>query len=390
VLLALLVLAGLGGLGAAAYWALAAGAPEVEASVVQTPTGEALRVRVPEAEAGTKVRFEGNETALEAGEARFPLASDSLGVGDNEIVVDIVGADGEVTEVPITLTLEYRAYPVLDGLGDDPPTLRIVFEAQPGSEVTVEGTPLPLDGQGQGARSVPLEGSADGPEAAVERSVRYAITLPDGESDQGRVRVRVPYATLQIDRPGDEVVTDEDHIEIAGAVHPSAEVTVDGERVPLRDDHFFYRYPLPNAGSYEPEVVARRPGRIPRRRSLRIQRVEDLEREARRFRADADLDYARLEQNPNIYKGRKVRMVGRVYNVQVSKGEAVLQMLVRDCAADRRCPLWVTFPAGLDVKNNSWVRVYGEVVGEQQFRAKSDKVISVPRVDASFVLPGKG
>jgi uncharacterized membrane protein YcgQ (UPF0703/DUF1980 family) len=118
--------------------------------------------------------------------------------------------------------------------------------------------------------------------------------------------------------------------------------------------------------------------------------VEDLEREARRFRADADLDYARLEQNPNIYKGRKVRMVGRVYNVQVSKGEAVLQMLVRDCAADRRCPLWVTFPAGLDVKNNSWVRVYGEVVGEQQFRAKSDKVISVPRVDASFVLPGKG
>jgi hypothetical protein len=73
--------------------------------------------------------------------------------------------------------------------------------------------------------------------------------------------------------------------------------------------------------------------------------------------------------------------------VTVSEGRTVLQMLARDCPSGQRCPLWVTYPAATDITADQWVRVLGTVAGEQQFRSESNRVLTVPRVDAVFVLP---
>ena len=67
-----------------------------------------------------------------------------------------------------------------------------------------------------------------------------------------------------------------------------------------------------------------------------------------------------------------------------------MQILVRDCPEGDQCPLWVTFPAATTVELRERVRVFGTVAGEQQFRSQSGQIRTVPRVDATFILPGEG
>ncbi|MFW5921276.1 MAG: hypothetical protein ACOCUS_05495, partial [Polyangiales bacterium] len=291
--------------------------------------------------------------------------------------------------VDVTLTLEYRVRADLSELDEAPPVVAIVVDVPAGSTVALDGEPLELDGSGHAEKRYPLDAKEpSGPNPVLEHEVSYRVAPPDGEPASGKVRTRIPYATLQIDRPGDEAITDEDTIEIAGAVHEDASVTIDDREAKVTEGRFLYEYPLSEVGTYEPTVVAKRPSRAPRRRTIVIRRVEDLEEEADSFAADPELDYARISQNPNIYKGRKVELVGRVYNARIEGGEGMLQMLVRDCPRSK-CPLWVTYPAAAEPRVDSWVRVLGEVAGEQQFRAESGEIMTVPRIEASFVLPAE-
>ncbi len=361
------------------------GSSELSATVVHTEQGEGLRVEVPGAEAGSKVRFGGEEQPLEHGSATFALEAGSLHLGDNELHLDVIAPNAAVETRTVTLTVSFRVRPELAGLGDDPPTIAIAVDAVAGSRATVGGEAVALDAQGHGARSFAV--TAEAGQSFFEHSATYRVELPSGEVQQGTVRTRVPFASLQIDRPGEEAVTDRDAIEIAGAVHPGAAVTIDGRAVEVSEGRFVYSLALPEPGERTVRIVARREGRAPSTAMLHVRRVADLAAEAASFEADPSLTYARIQQNPSIYRGQRVAMEGRVYNVGVHGGQSILQILVRDCPRGERCPLWVTLPQATEVTNQSWVRVLGVVGGEQQFRSESDRVITVPRVDAHYVLP---
>jgi uncharacterized membrane protein YcgQ (UPF0703/DUF1980 family) len=137
-----------------------------------------------------------------------------------------------------------------------------------------------------------------------------------------------------------------------------------------------------------PRISVRQAARAPRIETITIRRVEDMVREAASFEPNLDMTYARVSQNPSIYRGQRIAVEGRVYNVKVQAGRSVLQILVRDCPQGDRCPLWVSYPAATDATTNSWVRVLGTIGGEQQFRSRStNRVVTVPSVDAVFVLP---
>jgi hypothetical protein len=374
--------------GLVAYVVLGSG-PDLRAAVVQTDEGEALRVDVPGAPDGTRVRFAGQQQDLEAARAHFPLTGSGLAVGDNKLVVDVVYPDGRVEEVRITLTLDYRVRAELDALDETPSSFTLRVDAPPGSQVVLDGEPLALDVRGKGSRRVPvgdLDESA-GPDGTFEHQAEYRIELPEGEPASGTVRTRIPYTTLQIDKPGHDVITDREVVEIAGAVHPNATVEVDGEDVEVTGGRFLTQYALEETGEHTVTIVAHQAGRVPRRDTIRIRRVADLLEAARDFRADEGLGYARIAQNPNIYRGRKIEMTGRLYNVEVGGGKSVLQMLVKDCPKGERCPLWIQYDAATDLTVQSWARVLGEVAGEQQFRAESGRVLTVPRVHAKLVLP---
>ncbi|MBW2460227.1 MAG: hypothetical protein JRH11_01190 [Deltaproteobacteria bacterium] len=383
-LVALLLVVG-GGLGI--YLLMSGDSTAVRASVVPTEAGDGLRVEFADAPEGARVRFGGQELVLEDGASVFPLASDTLTVGDNELTVELIDGDGQQEAHTVTLTVSYRVRADLSALAANPPGLAIVVDALPGSEITVGDEAVTLDDEGRGRRLYPIDGPAD--EAVLEHEAEYRVTLPDGQVHVGSVETRVPFATLQLDRPGIDVVTDAESIEVAGAVHTGGSVTIAGAEVEQVEGRFVFALALPEVGEREVRVVARQPGHAPRTIAIQIRRVQDMEAEAASFTAEPGLDYARLAQNPTIYRGKQVVLEGRVYNVDVSNGRSFLQILVRGCSRGRRCPLWVTYSQATDATVHDWIRVLGTVTGEQQFRSESDRVITVPRVDARFVLPAR-
>lgn len=372
---------------AAMLYSFFSGGVALHARVLQGETGEMLEIEVPEAAEGTRVRFGGDEQELEAGRARFALSADDLSIGDNELSVSVVSPDGSVEAHAVELHLEMRVRADLGPLSAAPPAIEVIVEAAPGSEVTLDGDALALDEHGRATRRYEIDGADASAEGIVESVVRYRIHPPEGDEAQGELRTRIPVTTMQLDRPGADVVTEAEEIEFAGAVAPETTVTVGGEPVEVRMGRFLHTHPLPAVGEHTIEVVAQLAGRAPRVERVRVRRVESLEAEAASFEFDRSLTYARIQSNPTTFRGQHVRFEGLVYNVDVRDGQSVLQVLVRDCPRGERCPLWVSYPAATAIELRANVRVLGTVAGEQQFRSQSGQVRTVPRVDATYVLP---
>lgn len=378
-----------GVVGVLAYWRFGQRNVPVRASIAQIEQGqEVLEIEVPGAPAGSRVRFAGTEQVLDGNRARFPLPRELLHVGDNPLSIDVIAPSGATETHRVTLTLELRVRADLETLAAEEPAITIVVEALPGSTAMIEGQPIVLDERGQGSRAFPLAQMATNAEG-VQHVVRWVVQPPSGVVAEGTLTTRVPMTTLQIDRPGTELTTDRDEVEIAGAVVPQTVVTVDGQPVTVNEGRFLHRYRLATLGDFTPRIVARAPDRAPITQTVTIHRVADLAREAASFTFDRSLTYARVAQSPTHYQGQRVAFEGRIYNVDVQGGRSVLQMLVRECPTGQRCPLWVTYPAATDVSIESWVRVLGTIVGEQQFRSESGQVRTVPRVDATYVLPAR-
>ena len=364
------------------------GGPELSATVAERPEGEVLVVDIAGAADGTKVQLAGREGEVRAGRAEVPIAADLLNVGENELTLALVSPDGDVDQAPLTLTVEYRVHVDLAGLEANPPVLRYRVRARPGATVTLDDHPVTLDEGGHGTYESHADESSE--DETLTRVVRVHVVSPDGAAHDGRVSTRVPFAMLRVDRPGESLVTDRDSVEIAGEVRPGSHVTLGDEELDVREGRFVHRLPLPEEGELELTLHARLAGYAPRRRTIRVRRVADLAREAARYEVDRALTYARIAQNPEMYRGRGVSLEGRVYHVDVHEGRSVLQMMVRDCRGGQRCAVWVTYPAATDATVGSWVRVVGDVAGEQAFRPRSGgEVMRVPRVDARFVLPGR-
>jgi hypothetical protein len=362
---------------------------DVTARIVSAPSGESLLFEVPGAPDGSRLRFGGQEQPLNAGRASFPLAADSLRVGDNVVLADVVKPNGETTSARITLAVFYRIWVDTAALRADRSALDVVVTALPGTHVTLEGEELKLDAQGRATRSFPLDVAHQAKAGVIEHVVHYRMQPPSGETVVDELHTQIPLAMMQIDRPGMEVVTDRESIEIAGAVGRDTQVRVDDAEVPVKDQRFLYSFPLPKPGDYQPRVVASAAGKAPLGVTLHIRRVHDLAQAAREFVPDPNLTYAKLAPNPTIYRGQSIALEGRVYAFDARAGSSVIQMLVRPCPSSQRCSLWVVDPQASEVAVDHWVRVLGTVDGEQQFRSEKNEVVTVPKIVARFILPAK-
>jgi hypothetical protein len=362
---------------------------DVTARIISAETGESLLFEVPGAPAGSRLRFGGQEQPLNAGRASFPLAADSLRVGDNVVLADVVKPNGDTTSARITLAVFYRVWVDTAALRADRSALDVIVTALPGTHVTLEGEELKLDAQGRATRSFPLDVVHQAKGGIIDHVVHYRMQPPSGETVVDELHTKIPVAMMQIDRPGIDVVTDRESIEIAGAVGRDTQVRVDGHEVPVKDQRFLYRFALPKPGDYQPRVVASAAGKAPLGVNLHIRRVRDLVQAAREFVPDANLTYAKLAPNPNIYRGQSIALEGRVYAFDARAGSSVIQMLVRPCPSSQRCSLWVVDPQASEVAVDHWVRVLGTVDGEQQFRSEKNEVVTVPKIVARFILPAK-
>jgi hypothetical protein len=377
--------------GAAAvflYLSLRDRSPDVQVKVVNDGTSEAMVFEVPGASEGAKLRFGGQEKPVQAGRASFALGGDSLRVGKNAVLFDLVKADGDVESGRVTLSVDYRVTLDTAPLRAGKPAVDVVVAAVPGSKVWLDGQAVTLDAQGRAVRTDALDAAASS--GRIEHVVKYRVQPPAAEATVGELHTSIPVTSMQIDRPGALVVTDRDAIEIAGAVDKDARVTIDDKPVQVVGDRFVYKYPLPKVGDAMPRIVAMADGKAPTSSTIVIQRVQDLAKAAAGFKPEPGLTYAKIAQNPAIYRGQRVAFEGRVYNVNVASGRSVLQVLVRECPDGQRCPLWVDYGSATDFTVGSVVRVLGMLQGEQQFRAESDEMRTVPKVDAVFLLPATG
>jgi hypothetical protein len=362
---------------------LSSRAPSLRVRVVTEVGTEQLEVEAPGATAGAKLRFLGVEQPLKAGVARFPLKADALTIGDNRLAIDLLRADGKVESSHVELKVAYRVRLETGKLAASNPEVEVVVDAVPGSKVLLDNTTLTLNEHGHGVRPYPVAGQAGG---ELAFTARYHVEPPGERAEDGKVELTLPVASMQIDRPGPEVITDQVELEIAGAVEPGAAVDIDGVTVDVNDGRFLYRLKLPEPGSRRLTVIARAKGKAPRVAEINVQRVADLTLAAASFTPDPSLTYARIAQKPVIYRGQKAAFDGRVYNVEVDGGKSVLQMLVLDCPGQNRCPLWVEYPQATEATIDSWVRVLGVIAGEQQFRSKQGQVQTVPSMHAQYVL----
>jgi hypothetical protein len=362
---------------------------DVSARIMTGADGETLLFEVADAREGSSIRFGGQEQPLVAGKATFALASDSLRVGENVVLADVVTPDGETSSARIVLSVFYRIWVDTSNLRVDKPTVDVVVTAVPGTKVTLENQEVALDNQGRATKTYPIDIRRPGKGGLVEHVVHYRMQPPQGETVVDELHTRIAVAMMQIDRPGPDIVTERESIELAGAVGRDTQVDVDGTAVPVKDGRFVHTLALPRPGDYRPRVTAKSNGKIPYAITLSIKRVRDLQQAAREFAYNKDLNYAKLAVSPALYRGQAIAMEGRVYATVPRAGSSVIQMLARPCPSSQRCSVWVVDPQGNDVSVDRYVRVLGTVDGEQQFRSEKNEIVTVPKIIARFVLPAK-
>jgi hypothetical protein len=392
--LASAILVAIGALSVFGYHFLARG-PTVTAAVAMTPTGEVVRIQVPDAAAGAQVRYAGATHLVTNGVAEVPLAADALHLGDNVLNVEIVSGN-TTTAVPITLTVEYRVRADLSGLAATPPTMAVSIEALPGSTVTVGGAAVAVDARGHGRVEVPLASLTPAADGALTHTAPYVVTPPSGQPATGTLSTRIPLAALELRQPLDGAVTDRASVVVAGRTAPptggqSTQVSVEGRDAPVAaDGSFRLEIPLPTPeadGRVSLHVVAHRTGSAPRAITVTLRRIPDLRRAATEVVVDRSLGYGQLADTADAVRGRLVSVEGQVYNADIQEGRGVLQILVRGCTRTDRCPLWVTYSPADPIEAGAVVRVVGVAGGTQQFRAESGETRTVPRIDATYVVP---
>jgi hypothetical protein len=335
---------------------------------------------------GTEVELLGQKKAVDAGRVRFELAMQSLAVGPNDIPVTIHDPGGNEVE-QVRVVLRYRVRPDLSGLAGATASYALVFEVVPGARVEVDGRPLAPDAQGKLVYVVPLaQALANGPSHTVE----FRVVPTEGAPEVGRVTTTLPVSTLTVDRPADGAVVEADSIECAGATDAGATLTINGQVVTLTGDRFLHRVALPEHKDYTLEIVAVAPGKAPTTLRRAVRRVESLQAEIAAFAATVDraLTYARVSTNPSIYRGQHARFLGKVFNARTEAGETTLQILLhtRDCPEGMRCSLWVSYRGETDARIGDWVDVLGTLDGEQSYQTTRGERLTVPKIDARFVV----
>ena len=219
--------------------------------------------------------------------------------------------------------------------------------------------------------------------------VAYQITDSSGNTEQGQHPVVIPLTKLQIDRPGSSAIVDSNTVTCAGITDKGAEVTVNGKPVGVSASSFLTRVPLPSMGEHRIVLTAHAPGKAPRKKIVAVTRIENLSNAIEDWSSNLDrrLDYPTLGRDPNAHMDKKIKLSGRIVNINTEKGvTAFLLYVARGCPAGARCAVYAVFRGETDAGLQSWVNVYGRVKGSRAIDLPNGQQIDVPAVEAKFVV----
>lgn len=348
-----------------------------EARVVVEGNLPELVLTLPGIDDGTHVEVLGRDVVVQGNVGRLVLGDDTLRIGRNDLTVR---HEGE--EERLSVEVDHWVFRDDATLSLDPPRLGIVVRTSPGRTVSVDGQMIALSPQGEGRFSVAA--AADG--TAADHT--FVIRILGGEEPaELRVRAQAEPATFELVQPPVGFVTDRASLELHLRVDPSATVVLDGTTLAL--DFGTVRAPLglSREGDFRFVLDVAQPGKLRRREVLAIRRSPNTALDALSYEVDRSLTYEALVGEG--HRGKKLELVGRVFNLRAEEGRTYLQMMAEPCATQSGCPAWIEYPAATLARVGDRVRVRGVFVGPQSYRdATTGTTHSSPHIDAAFLLVG--
>jgi hypothetical protein len=358
-----------------------------------SPDGTAITAvfSFPSAPAGATIQVAQMTAPVQAGQARVDIPSSVMSLGSNELELLYTEPGKPPERHTFQVLLRHLVKTDLSGLQAEPPSVTIQFRVAEGLKLSVEGNQVQTTA-GTYAHVLPLatllESGQNTADTAIGKLL-FQITDDSGATEQGQHVIAVPLSKLQIDRPAPDAVVDVAQITCAGIVDRDAAVQVNGQPVGATAVGFSTIVPLPNLGKYDIKIIARSPGKAPSSQTLSVTRIESLATAIKQWSEDLpkpELDYPTLGRDTNAQVGKKIRLSGRIVNINTEKGVTVFLLYVADgCPAGARCAAYTVFRGETDAGLQSWVDVYGTVRGTSAVDLPSGGKLDVPALDASFV-----
>jgi hypothetical protein len=264
-------------------------------------------------------------------------------------------------------------------------TVRV--EALAGTVVSVDGKPVTLDGNGDGAYSVDISSETEGPAdelRMIDRVIPYLITPGAGGAQAGKLTVRVGIAPLHLDAPGLHAVVDGTSFRLAGRTVHGGSATANGTALHVDTDGTFVQpFEIRALGDLPIEVRASAPQLAPRIAHFVIKRVDSLADEGRTREAVPEATYDSIMGDLKAAVGRMTIVEGDVVESRTTSAQTVgIVDDTRGCTA-APCLVRVTYGGDTRFKHGDALRVYGRVIRPVAFGSST-----VPEVEADFVVLG--
>lgn len=363
--------------------------PPLEARLATDATGkEHLELRCENCPEGSAVELDGKRSPFLQRTAKIELRA-PLPIGQNDVVVSLMRPGiGRDESVALAVPVHFRVRADLEALKSAVPQLLIEVEAEPGSDVQLEGRGVPLDA---GRARVPLELGEllRGPSnetSHLERSVQYRVRQSGQPDREGKLDLKIPIAPLVVTAPGPSMVTAEARFTLAGHTLAGGRVSVAGAPISVSEDgRFAQLMSIDSVGQTTVPVRADAEGHAPRIVMLQLERTADLEAEAVRFARDAKRDFSEVLEAASNSPGSTVALSGTIRETRPSGQTTVVLLEVQQGCPEAPCLVRVITPQKLDAEKDAALRVFGRVTRTVDGPAGKP----VPEVSAAFSLPAE-
>jgi hypothetical protein len=351
---------------------------------------------------GTKLTIAG-ASATTAGGVGLVVLPTPLSVGENRLKVEIDRpGNGRDETVSVAVNVGYRIRPDLATLQAEKPSFQILAEVAGGTTVTIDGRKMPLS-SGHGVDNVDVTDVCTGLANEVKtlsRQIPYVVTPESGPPEQGVVNVSVGIVPLHLDAPvtvatpangaapAPHVVTDGPSFVLAGWTMKGAEVLAAGRPITVHPDGTFAQVMnVSSVGATQIEVRARMPGMAPRLSSIKVRRVESLDKAAREFAgAESPIAFAALAKDIAGSTGKAVALSGELSEVKKVGYQTVMLMEVSAASgcAGGSCTVRLVQGAENPAKRGDSLRVFGHVARAFSLPGRAD----IPEIEVDFTLKG--
>lgn len=365
----------------------------VQPQIVASQDGKNLTVmlNLPDAAPGATVQLQNQTIPVTDGKVQFLLPKKQMVLGTNIVKLQLMEPNNDPEEIRFPITLRHVATNDFSGLASNDPSIVVRFQIADGFNIMVNGAACPLKNN-TCTYTLNIGKNVTGPKGQEVKKLQYTIPfeLSDaaGNSDAGQHIISIPFTELQLDRPAEGAVVDTNEISVQGSSVPGAAIEINGQKLTASETGFSATIPLMVEGPNKIIIKAMAAGAAPITREVTVTKVNDLTPyiESWSQQLEEDFDFAKLSRNTDAHAGKKIRLTGRIVNINTAKGVTAFLMYVDNgCPQGGQCGIYVAFRGETEAGLQSMVNVYGTVRGIQNVDFAGGSQKALPAIDATYV-----